>query len=332
MHTAVVAAFDDATGLRRRLIDWALDVGRRVGRLRAAGEPVPRGLALQHRLADRLVYAKVKARLGGRLRIPISGGAPLSKEIAEFFDAVDIRILEAYGLTECTSGATGNRVDAYRYGTVGQALPGVELRLADDGELLIRSPMVFAGYHRDPEATAEVLDGDGWLRSGDIASIDEEGFVTITDRKKDIIVTAGGKNIAPQNIENDLKTSRFVSQALVVGDRRPYPTALITLDADEIGKWAGDQGIDGGLDVLASDKRVRELIAGVVDDVNRERTRFEQIKRFAILPRDFEAEREEVTPTLKLRRRTCIEHFAETVESLYAGADGDRAPASELDT
>jgi long-chain acyl-CoA synthetase len=332
MHTAVVAAFDDATGLRCRLIDWALDVGRRVGRLRAAGEPVPRGLALQHRLADRIVYAKVKARLGGRLRIPISGGAPLSKEIAEFFDAVDIRILEAYGLTECTSGATGNRVDAYRYGTVGQALPGVELRLADDGELLIRSPMVFAGYHRDPEATAEVLDGDGWLRSGDIASIDEEGFVTITDRKKDIIVTAGGKNIAPQNIENDLKTSRFVSQALVVGDRRPYPTALITLDADEIGKWAGDQGIDGGLDVLASDKRVRELIAGVVDDVNRERTRFEQIKRFAILPRDFEAEREEVTPTLKLRRRTCIEHFAETVESLYAGADGDRAPASELDT
>jgi long-chain acyl-CoA synthetase len=318
MHTAILTAFEETTGVKRRLVDWALAVGRRVGALRMEGRPVPRGLAAQHHLADRLVYAKVKERLGGRLRVPISGGAPLAKEIAEFFDAVDIQIYEGYGLTECTSAATANVPSRYRYGTVGQALPGFELALADDGELLIRSPTVFAGYYREPEATAAVLDEDGWLHSGDIATIDADGFVTITDRKKDIIVTAGGKNIAPQNLENDLKTSRFVSQALVVGDRRPYPAALITLDPAEIGKWARERGIEDDPVTLPRDPRVRALVQGVVDGVNETRTRFEQVKRFAILPRDFEAERDEVTPTLKLKRRTCVEHFAETIDALYA--------------
>ena len=168
-----------------------------------------------------------------------------SQEIAEFFDAIGIRILEGYGLTECTTAATTNTPERWRFGTVGPALPGFELRIADDGELLIRSETVFGGYYKDPEATAEVLGADGWLRSGDIAEIDADGFVKITDRKKDIIVTAGGKNIAPQNIENDLKASKYISQALVVGDRRPYPAALVTLDAVEIGKWAEAQGIAG---------------------------------------------------------------------------------------
>ncbi len=328
MHTAITAALAETTGARRRLVDWALSVGRRVGALRMDGEPVPRALALQHRIADKLVYSKVKARLGGRLRVPISGGAPLSKEIAEFFDAVDIRIYEAYGLTECTSGATANRPESYRYGTVGQALPGCELKLAADGELLIRSSTVFAGYYGDADATAAVLNDEGWLLSGDIASIDEDGFVTITDRKKDIIVTAGGKNIAPQNIENDLKASRFVSQALLVGDRRPYPTALLTLDAEEIAKWAQERNIEGDVGVLSQDPQVRALVQGIVDDVNAERTRFEQIKRFAILPRDFEAERGEITPTLKLKRRACLEHFGDTVEALYAGAEAE--PATDI--
>ncbi len=179
---------------------------------------------------------------------------------------------------------------------------------------------VFAGYFKEPEATAEVLDGDGWLRTGDIATIDDDGFVTITDRKKDIIVTAGGKNIAPQNLENDLKTSRFVSQALVVGDRRPYPAALITLDPVEIGKWASEQGLDGDLSSLSRDPRVVELMSSVVEDVNRDRSRYEQLKRFAILERDFEMERGEVTPTLKLRRGVVLDHFAEAVEGLYDGS------------
>ena len=245
VHTAVASTFAEATGARRRLIEWAMRVGRRESALRQQGSSVPVTLALQHRLADRLVYSKVKERLGGRLRHPISGGAPLAKEIAEFFDAIGICIYEGYGLTECTTAATTNTTERHKFGTVGPALPGFELRLAEDGELLIRSETVFAGYYKEPEATAEVLGDDGWLRSGDIASIDEDGFVTITDRKRDILVTAGGKNIAPQNLENDLKTSRFVSQAIVVGDRKPFPAALITLDPVEIGKWASAQGIDG---------------------------------------------------------------------------------------
>jgi long-chain acyl-CoA synthetase len=319
VHTAVTASFAETTGVKRRLVDWALAVGRRESALRREGRPLPWSLALQHRVADRLVFSKVRDRLGGRLRLPISGGAPLAKEIAELFDALGIRIIEGYGLTECTTAATTNRIDNYRFGTVGQALPGFELRLAEDGELLVRSETVFAGYYKEPEATAQVLTEDGWLRTGDIATIDEDGFVTITDRKKDIIVTAGGKNIAPQNLENDLKTSRFVSQALVVGDRRPYPAALITLDPVELDRWAQERGLQGDPSVLARSPEVRELVSGIVDDVNRDRSRYEQIKRFAILDRDFAMERGEVTPTLKLRRGVVREHFAEAVEGLYDG-------------
>ena len=318
IHTAVVAAFDDTTGAKRRIVDWSLRVGRRASVLRERGDPVPLGLSVQLAIADRLVFAQVRKRLGGRLRTPISGGAPLAEEIAEFFDALGVRILEGYGLTECTSAATTNTPDHYRFGTVGRVLPGFELRLDDDGELLIRSETVFAGYHRDPEATAEVLSADGWLRSGDIAEIDEDGFVRITDRKKDILVTAGGKNVAPQNIENDLKAARYVSQALVVGDRRPYVAALITLDPTEIRAWASARGLGDDLAALACDEQVRALVQEIVDGVNEDRSRFEQLKRFVILPRDFTMEDGEITPTLKLKRRVCLEHFAETVEELYA--------------
>jgi long-chain acyl-CoA synthetase len=320
IHTAVVAALDDATGVKKRLGTWAMSVGRRVSAAEAAGRKPSSALRAQHAVADRLVFSKIRARLGGRLRTPISGGAPLATEIAELFDAFGIRILEGYGLTECTTAATTNTSERWRFGTVGPALPGFELRLADDGELLIRSDTVFAGYYKEPEATAEILDPAGWLSSGDIAEIDGDGFVTITDRKKDILVTAGGKNIAPQNLENDLKGSRYVSQALVVGDRKPYPAALITLDVEEIGKWADEQGLDGDMATLAIDERVQALVQGVVDEVNAERSRYEQIKRFAVLPRDFTMEDGEVTPTLKLRRRVVLEHFADDVARLYDGS------------
>jgi len=301
IHTGVTAAFDAETGAKRRIVDWALRVGKRVSELRQRGEPVPRGLAAQHRLADKLVYSKVKARLGGRLRVGISGGAPLAKEILEFFHMLDILILEGYGLTECTTAATVNRMNAFRFGTVGLPYDGVELKLADDGEILIRCPTIFGGYYKDEEATREVLGDDGWLRSGDIGSIDEDGFLTITDRKKDILVTAGGKNVAPQNLENALKSSRYVSQALVVGDRKPYVAALITLDETE--ESVGD---------------AQDLIQSVVDGVNAKLSRFEQIKRFTILPRDFSAELGEVTPTLKLKRRVCEQHFAGEIAALYS--------------
>jgi long-chain acyl-CoA synthetase len=319
VHTAVVAKFDEETGVKRRLVDWALRVGRRYSELQRAGGPIPPGLAVQRRIADRLVYSKVKAKLGGRLRTAISGGAPLALEIAEFFHSIDILLVEGYGLTECTTAASTNTHNAFRFGTVGKPLPGFEVKLAEDGELLVRSETVFGGYYKDPEATAEVLGPDGWLKTGDIAEIDDDGYITITDRKKDIIVTAGGKNVAPQNLENDLKTSKYVSQALVIGDRKPYIAALITLDAEEIGKWARERGIAGGVEELARDERVRELIQGVLDDVNAERSRYEQVKRFTILPRDFTMDDGELTPTLKLKRRVVHSHFEGELEELYAG-------------
>jgi long-chain acyl-CoA synthetase len=210
----------------------------------------------------------------------------------EFFHALGVPVIEGYGLTETASSASVNEPEDFRIGTVGRPVDGSEIRLAEDGEILIRSDSVFAGYYKEPEATSAALTEDGWLRTGDVGEIDDEGFLKITDRKKDLIITAGGKNIAPQNLENALKTSRFVSQALVVGDRRPYVTALVTLD---------------------------ETVQELVDDVNRDRMRVEQIKRFVILPRDFSQEEGEVTPTLKLRRRVIHEHFADEIERLYAG-------------
>jgi long-chain acyl-CoA synthetase len=318
VHTAVSASFAEATGVKRRLIDWALRVGRRVSELQQQGRPVPFGLKLQHRVADRLVYSKVKARLGGRLRAAISGGAPLAKEIAEFFHAIDVLILEGYGQTEGTTASNVNLPSRFRFGTVGPALPGIEVATAPDGEILLRGPTIFAGYYKDDDATRAVLPGDDWLHTGDVGHIDEDGFLTVTDRKKDIIVTAGGKNVSPQNIENLLKGSIFVSQALVVGDRRPFLTALVTLDEEEIRKWAAERGVDGDLAGLAGRDDVRALVQEDVDRVNRDLAHFEQVRAWVLLPRDFSPEDGEITPTLKLRRRVCEDHFADEIERLYA--------------
>jgi long-chain acyl-CoA synthetase len=318
IYGLVQSRFDEATGSKRKLIDWSLGVGREVSRLEAQGAAIPAGLRAKRRIADRLVFSKVREPLGGRLRMPGSGGAPLSTDIAEFFDSVGVRITEGYGLTECTTACTVNLPDRYRFGSVGQPLPGFEIRIAEDGEIEVRSETVFQGYFKDPEATAAVLDSDGWLKTGDIGEVDEDGFLHITDRKKDILVTAGGKNVAPQNIENELKTSKYVSQALVLGDKRPYVSALLTLDPAEIGRWADERGIPGDASTLASDPRVRELLQSVVDDANRDRSRFEQVKRFVVIPRDFTMEHGEITPTLKLRRRAVQEHFADEIEALYA--------------
>jgi long-chain acyl-CoA synthetase len=319
VHTAVSASFAEATGIRRRLVDWSLAVGRRASELRQEGRDLPPGLAAQFRIADRLVYSKVKARLGGRMRATISGGAPLAKEIAEFFHALDVLILEGYGQTECTTASNCNLPNRFRFGTVGTALPGIEVATADDGEILVRGPTVFAGYYKDEEATREVLGEDGWLHTGDVGEIDDDGFLTVTDRKKDLIVTAGGKNVAPQNIENDLKASPYVSQALVVGDRRPFLTALITLDEDELGKWARRRNLNGDVGELSRHEDVRELVREAVERANSDLARFQQIRGWTILPRDFLAEENEITPTLKLKRRICEQHFADEIEALYAG-------------
>ena len=304
VHANTLGEIERAGGLRRRIGLWALGVGARASRARRDGARVPALLALKERAAEQLVFAKVRERLGGRLRVGISGAAPLSTDVMEFFHALGVPVIEGYGLTETGSSATVNELDDFRIGTVGRPVEGAEIRLADDGEILIRSDAVFAGYYKEPAATAEALSEDGWLRTGDVGEIDAEGFLRITDRKKDLIITAGGKNIAPQNLENALKTSRFVSQAIVVGDRRPYVTALVTLDEAE---------------VASSGRDPEQLVHELVEDVNRDRMRVEQIKRFVILPRDFSQEEGEVTPTLKLRRAVIHAHFADEIEQLYAG-------------
>jgi long-chain acyl-CoA synthetase len=303
IHANVLGEIERAGGPKRRLGLWALRVGSRVSRLRRAGRPVPTLLRAQERVADRLVFAKVRERLGGRLRVGVSGAAPLGLDVLEFFHSLNMLVVEGYGLTETSSSLSVNDPDDYRFGTVGHAVEGCDIRLDADGEILVRSDTIFAGYFKDPEATAAAFTEDGWFRTGDVGELDEDGWLKITDRKKDLIITAGGKNIAPQNLENALKSSRFVSQALVVGDRRPYVTALITLDDAE---------------VEASGRKPEELVQELVDDVNRDRVRVEQIKRFAILPRDFTQEEGELTPTLKLRRKIVHEHFADQIEQLYS--------------
>ena len=298
IHANTLGEIERAGGVKRALGLWALRVGARAYR---ADRPSPL-LAVQARIADKLVFAKVKAKLGGRLRIGVSGAAPLSLEVLEFFSAMGIPVIEGYGLTETSSSLSVNEQDDYRLGTVGRAVEGCEVKLDVDGEILVKSPSVFAGYYKDPEATAAAFTDDGWFRTGDVGEIDDDGFIKITDRKKDLIITAGGKNIAPQNLENALKSSRFSSQAVAIGDRRPYVTALVTLDWDEVN---------------ASGRDPQELVQEIVDDVNRDRVRVEQIKKFTILPRDFTQEAGELTPTLKLRRRVVHERFADEIEKLY---------------
>ena len=300
-------SFDEATGARRRLIRWALGVGREVSRRRQAGEPIPAHLGAQFQLADRLVFSKVKERFGRNLQLAVSGGAPLRADVAEFFHTLDIQILEGYGLTECTTVASVNRPDKYKFGTIGLALPGCEVTTDADGELLIHGENVFSGYYQDEAATQEVMTEDGRLRSGDAGEIDDEGFITITDRKKDLIVTSGGKNIAPQRIESVLKASPVVSQAFVYGDERAYLVALLTLDEDEV-KAIG-----------VGEKEISGIVKAGVDNANQKLARFEQVRRFVVLPRDFSQEEGELTPTLKIKRRVVEEHFGDEIEHLYSG-------------
>jgi long-chain acyl-CoA synthetase len=299
IHANTLGEIERAGGIKRALGLWALRVGARAS---STDRPSPL-LAAQARIADKLVFAKVKERLGGRLRLGVSGAAPLGLDVLRFFNSMGILVIEGYGLTETSSSLSVNEQDDYRLGTVGRAVDGCEVKFDEDGEILVKSASVFAGYYKDPEATAAAFTEDGWFRTGDVGEIDADGFIKITDRKKDLIITAGGKNIAPQNLENALKASRFVSQAVAIGDRRPYVTALITLDWDE---------------VSASGRDPQELVQEIVDAVNRDRVRVEQIKKFTILPRDFSQEEGEVTPTLKLRRRIVQEHFADEIEQLYA--------------
>jgi long-chain acyl-CoA synthetase len=319
VYAKILAGAEAGSPIKRRIFNWAMDVGREVSRRERAGQPVAGALALQRKLAGRLVFEKLHAALGGRLRWAVSGGAPLSPEIAEFFHAAGILILEGYGLTETCPALTFNRPSRFKFGSVGQALAGVELKIAPDGEILARGPNIATrGYHKQPEATAEVFEPSGWFHTGDIGRLDDEGFLYITDRKKDLIVTAGGMNIAPQNIENMLKTDPFVSQALVHGDRRPYPVALITLNPEELAKFAREQGIlTTDAAVTVQHPKIVERVGRTVEEKNTQLQSYAKIKRFAILPSDFTQEGGELTPTLKVKRKVVAEKYREALEALY---------------
>ena len=318
VYAGAMARAEGGSPVKRKIFNWAVGVGKDVSRLKQANRPVPGALAFQYKLAEKLVFSKMQAALGGRLRFAVSGGAPLAREIAEFFHAAGILILEGYGLTETCPVLTNNREDAYKFGSVGKAMPGVDVKIAADGEILGRGGNIAKGYFKKPEATREVFLDDGWFATGDIGRFDDDGFLFITDRKKDLIVTAGGMNIAPQNIENLLKGDPFISQVMVHGDRRPYPVALITLNPEELAKFAREQGIMAGdPSVLAKHPKVVERVQRTVDQKNSELQSYAKIKKFVILPEDFTVENGALTPTLKVKRKVITERHRPVLDALY---------------
>jgi long-chain acyl-CoA synthetase len=308
--------------LRRRLFAWAERTGRRAIEDRLADRMPPGLLGLQLRVADRLVFGKIKRRLGGRFEFAVSGGAPLAPEVASFFWAAGVRILEGYGLSETAPVLTVNRLGATRLGTVGPAIPGVELRIADDGEILARGPNIMPGYHDLPEETAEVIDDEGWFHTGDIGEFDEAWHLRITGRKKEIIVNAYGKNVAPAPIENALKASPYIAQAVVVGDRRKFLSALLVPDFDALAAWAAQHDL-GALDPerLLDNERVRNLVGYAVAQVNEGVSRHEQIKAWDLLEDDFTIESGELTPTQKVKRNVVTERYADLIDRIYERAE-----------
>jgi long-subunit acyl-CoA synthetase (AMP-forming) len=299
----------------------ALEASLERVRLRQAGEPVPEELEAKVAAADEQFFSKLRAMLGlDQVATVNVGAAPTPVDVLEFFHALGIELAELWGMSETCGLGTVNRPGAVRIGTVGPAAPGVELMLGDDGEVLMRSECVMLGYRNDPEKTAEAIDAGGWLHTGDIGRIDDEGYLTIVDRKKEIIINAAGKNMSPANIEGAVKSgSPLIGQALCVGDRRPYNTALIVLDADFAPQWAAQQGIEGAtLEQLATEPKIIEAIQAGVDAANAHLARVEQIKKFTIIPGDWVPGGDELTPTMKLKRRPIAEKYAAEIEAMYA--------------
>jgi long-chain acyl-CoA synthetase len=322
VYNRVVLTASEGGAAKKVIFRWAVSIGREHARRRRAKERMPFTLSLAHALADRLVLSKVRARFGGRLRFFISGSAALSREVAEFFDAAGLVILEGYGLTESSAGSFINRPGDVRFGTVGQPLPGTEVRIAEeDGEILLKGRGVMKGYHGLAQATKETLDGE-WLRTGDIGVVSSDGFLTITDRKKDLIKTSGGKYVAPQAIENKLKAlCPYVSQVLVHGNDRNFVVALVTLDEDAIKGWAREHGLEGKSTAeLAARDEVKALVQRSVDELNQHLASYESVKKFGILPADFTLEAGEVTPSLKLKRKVIEQKHKALLDGFYGEA------------
>jgi long-chain acyl-CoA synthetase len=317
IYTLAHGAIEAQPPEERERAHKAIELGVKVRDMVNRGEPVPEELQAPFEEADEKLFKNVRAIFGGNVRHATSGAAPIAKEILEFFWACGVPVLEGYGMTETATAATTSTVENHRFGTVGRALPGVELKIADDGEILVKGPNIFHGYHNQASTSFGAVE-NGWLHTGDLGSIDEDGYLSITGRKKDIIITAGGKNLTPANIENDLKQCRWISQAVMHGDQRPYPVVLITLDEEEIPIFAREHGLPEDIPSLCREPAVQELIQHEIDRANAKYAQVEQVKKFVILDHDLSQPTGELTPTLKVKRNVVNERYAELFDALYA--------------
>ena len=320
VHGRVSETMAKESGLKKHLVDWAVKVGLETSRVKQSGQRPSAALAAQFKLADRLVFAKIRDRFGGRLRFFISGSAALDREIAQWFDAIGVVVLEGYGLTETSAASTLNRPSAYRFGTVGWPMPQTDVKIADDGEILMKGPGVMDGYHNLPDATAEAIDGEGWFHTGDIGELDAEGFLRITDRKKDMFKTSQGKYVAPSAVSAHFKAiCPYASEIIIYGEGKPYCVALVGLEAEALMGWAAENGLgDKPFGEIARDGKTREMISGYVDQLNNHLNRWEQVKRFSIIDRELTVEAGDLTPSLKLKRKSVVDGFHDSIDQLYA--------------
>jgi len=321
LYARVNESVDKGSPGKQKIFHWAIGVGGEHGKYRLAGKSAPLGLELKYKLANALVFKKLQARIGGRLRFFVSGAAPLAPEIANFFWAAGITIVEGYGLTETSPIISVNRPRNLKFGTVGQIIPGVEVKIADDGEILARGPNIMKGYYKNEAATAEAIDSDGFFHTGDIGELDGDGFLKITDRKKDIIVTAGGKNIAPQLIEGRLKTNAYIAEIVVVGNKRKFPAALVVPDFEKLTAWCARHSIAADSpDAMAAHPRVTEFILAEIESLSSGFAQYERIKKITVLAKEFTIEGDELTPTLKVKRRVIESRYEGLIDEMYAPA------------
>jgi long-chain acyl-CoA synthetase len=318
IYTLATSSMEKEGGVKKAIFDWSIRVGGKMRAAERAGRKPGFLLRKQYGFADKQVLSKIRGLFGGKLRLAVSGAAPISPDILRFFDAAGVLVLEGWGMTETSTAATISSPDDFKIGTIGKPFPGCEIKIAEDGEILVKGPNVFQGYYKNEEATEETI-VNGWLHTGDLGSIDADGFITITGRKKDIIITAGGKNITPANLEGEIKQHALVSQCVVVGDRRPYLVALVTLDSEEAVAYAKEHGLPEDPAQLASNADVREAIEAHLAKVNEKFARVEQVKKIAILPNDLSQENGELTPTLKVKRAVVADKHQGEIEQLYAG-------------
>jgi long-chain acyl-CoA synthetase len=321
VQARILDKVEAAGGLKKKLFNWAVPIGRERVAYEEKGEPIPSSLARKAKLADKLVFAKIRHALGNRFRFAVSGGAPLARDLAEFFIGAGVVVYEGYGLTETSPVIAVNGPNAWRLGTVGRPIPGVEVRIAPDGEILTRGPHVMKGYYNKPQATAEAIDAEGWFHTGDIGKLDEDGFLSITDRKKDLIVLAGGKNVAPQPIENELKSSPFIATPIVLGDRHKFVAAIIVPNFDRLREHVKSENLTVDWDHLDADPAIRRLYQREIDEYNRDKPHHDQIRAFAILSADLTIEDGSITPTLKVKRRILESRYRDLIESMYRAAE-----------